>query len=88
MNNNAPLYLLTAALLAVAVYLKSPVIAVSIVALWGVHASEAVFTRKNRDSDITDMLVTMASHKAKMDMLTRDITNVAERAKVILGENY
>ena len=88
MNNNAPLYLLTAALLAVAVYLKSPVIAVSIVALWGVHASEAVLTRKNRDSDITDMLVTMASHKAKMDMLTRDITNVAERAKVILGENY
>ena len=88
MQQNAPLYLLTAALLAVAVYLKSPVIAVSIVALWGVNASEAVFTRKNRDSDIVDMLATMAQHKAKMEMLTKDITNVAERAKVILGDTY
>jgi hypothetical protein len=83
-----PLYLLTMALLGTAVYLKSPVIAIAIVALWAVHASEVVFTRKNRDEDIQTMLATMASHKAKMDMLTRDITNVAERAKVILGENY
>ena len=88
MNNNTPLYLLTTALLVVAVYLKSPVIAVSIVALWGVNASETVFTRKNRDSDIVDMLATMAQHKAKMEMLTKDITNVAERAKVILGDVY
>lgn len=88
MNQNTPLYLLTASLLAVAVYLKSPVIAVSIVALWGVHASEAVFTRKNRDADIADMLATMAAHKAKMDALTKDINNVAERARTILGETY
>ncbi len=88
MKNSAALYILTAALLAVSVYLRSPLIAVSIVALWGVHASEAVFTRKNRDADITEMLATMASHKAKMDMLTKDITNVAERAKVILGDTY
>lgn len=88
MEKNAPLYLLTTSLLAVAVYLKSPVIAVSIVALWGVNASEAVFTRRNRDSDIVDMLATMAQHKAKMEMLTKDIHNVAERARTILGENY
>jgi hypothetical protein len=83
-----PLYLLTTSLLGVAVYLKSPIIAVSIVALWGVHASEAVFTRKNRDADIIEMQSVMAQHKAKMDMLTKDITNVAERAKVILGDVY
>lgn len=81
-----PLYFLTLSLLGVAVYLRSPLVAIAIVALWGVHASEAVFTRKNRDADITEMLATMASHKAKMDMLTRDIGNVAERAKTILGD--
>lgn len=88
MNQSIPLYLLTTSLLAVAVYLKSPVIAVSIVALWAVHASESVFTRKNRDSDIAELMDTMRSHKAKMDLLTKDITNVAERARTILGENF
>jgi hypothetical protein len=83
-----PLYLLTMALLGTAVYLKSPVIAVAIVALWAVHASETVFTRKNRDADITEMQAVLAAHKAKMDTLTKDITNVAERAKTILGDVY
>jgi hypothetical protein len=88
MRENIPMYLLTVAMLAVAVYLRSPMTAIAIVGLWTVKASEAVFTRKNRDADITDMLATMASHKAKMDALTRDITNVSERARVILGENF
>jgi hypothetical protein len=88
MKENIPLYLLTLALLAVAVYLRSPMTAISIVGLWAVRASESVFTRKNRDADINEMLATMASHKAKMDALTRDITNVAERARTILGENF
>lgn len=85
---NIPLYVLTVALLAVAVYLRSPMTAIAIVGLWAVNASEAVLTRKNRDSDIADMMATIASHKAKMDTLTRDIGNVAERARTILGENF
>lgn len=88
MNKEIPLYLLTVAMLAVAVYLQSPMTAIAIVGLWAVRAAESVFTRKNRDADITDMLATMASHKAKMDTLTRDITNVSERARTILGENF
>ncbi len=88
MRENIPMYLLTMAMLAVAVYLRSPMTAIAIVGLWAVKASESVFTRKNRDSDITEILATMASHKAKMDMLTRDVTNVAERARTILGENF
>jgi hypothetical protein len=87
-KSNIALYILTAALLAVSVYLKSPVIAVSIVALWAVHASETVFTRKNRDADIAEMMATLASHKAQMSILTQDITNVSKRAQVILGENF
>jgi hypothetical protein len=87
-KSSIALYTLTAALLAVAVYLKSPIIAVSVVALWAVHASEAVLTRKNRDADIAEILSVIAAHKAKMDTLTKDITNVAERAKTILGDVY
>lgn len=88
MKQNIPLYVLTVALLAVSVYLQSSVIAVAIVALWGVHAGEIIMTRKNRDADIADMMATMASHKAQMNNLSKDITNVAERAKVILGDTY
>lgn len=88
MRRSLPLYLLTMALLGAAVYLHSPMVAMSIVALWGVRASEDVLTRKNKDTDIAEIQATLASHKAKMEMLTKDITNVAERAKTILGENY
>lgn len=88
MKENAPLYLLTVAMLAVAVYLQSPMTAIAIVGLWAVRAAESVFTRKNRDADISEMMETIASHKTKMDSLTRDITNVSRRAQVILGENF
>ena len=88
MRENIPLYILTVALLAMTIYLKSAMVCVSIIALWGINGAQTVMTRKNRDADIADMLATMASHKAKMDALTRDITNVSERARVILGENF
>lgn len=88
MLRNIPLYILTVALLGVAIYLHSSLIAVSVVALWGVSAAEGIFTRKNKDADITEIQATLASHKSKMDLLTKDITNVAERAKTILGEIY
>lgn len=88
MKNNIPMYVLTTALLAVAVYLRSPLTAIVTVGLWGVSAAEAVFTRKNRDADILEMQATLAQHKAKMELLTKDITNVADRARTILGENF
>ncbi len=88
MKENMPLYILTLLLLGATAYLKSPMICVSIPALWAVNAAQTIMTRKNRDEDINEMLATMASHKAKMDALTRDITNVSERARVILGENF
>ncbi len=88
MVRNIPLYVLTVALLSASVYLRSPVIAISIVALWGVNGAENVFTRKNKDADISEIQTTLAAHKVKMDLLTKDITSVAERAKNILGEIY
>lgn len=88
MREYIALYLLTIALLGEAAYLHSPVIAVSAVVLWGVQAAQTVLTRKNRDEDIAEMQAVLAKHKIKMDLLTKDITNVAERAKVILGDVY
>jgi len=88
MVRNIPLYLLTVALLGAAIYLRSPLIATSIVALWAVNASEAVFTRKNKDADITEMQAVLASQKKAIDLLSHDIRNVQERAKVILGDTF
>lgn len=88
MVRNVPLYLLTVALLGAAVYLRSPLIAVSVVALWGINTSESVLTRKNRDADIAEMQATIAAHKIKMESLSKDIHNVADRARTILGETF
>lgn len=88
MKENIPLYLLTCAILGMAVYLRSPMVCASIIALWAVSAAQNVMTRKNRDSDIADIVAQMASQKTQMASLTRDITNVADRARHILGENF
>lgn len=88
LKNSLALYTLTAALLAVSVYLKSSVIAVAIVALWAVNASEIILTRKNRDADIAELYRTLDAHKTQMTTLTQDITNVSRRAQVILGETF
>ena len=82
------MYILTLCLLAVSVYLRSPMTAIAIVGLWAVKASEAVFTRKNRDADIAEIMDVITAHKAQMAVLTRDIVNVSERARTILGENF
>lgn len=88
MKQEIPLYILTSAILGMSVYLKSPLVCVSIIALWAINASQTIMTRRNRDADITDILATMASHKAQMSILTQDITNVSKRAQVILGESF
>jgi hypothetical protein len=88
MKEYIAIYLLTIALLGEAIYLHSPVVAISAVVLWGVQVAQSVLTRKNRDEDIIEMRSILAAHKLKMDALTRDITNVAERARTILGENF
>jgi len=87
-KNDIPLYFLTVSLLAMTVYLKSPLVCVSIIALWAVNAAQTTLTRKNRDADIAEIMSIIAAHKAQMSILTQDITNVSKRAQVILGENF
>jgi hypothetical protein len=86
--NDIPMYVLTIAILGMAVYLKSPIVCMSIVPLWGINAAQIIMTRKNRDADIADMMATLSAHKAQMSILTQDITNVSKRAQVILGETF
>jgi hypothetical protein len=88
MRENIPMYILTAALLAIAVYLRSPIVCIGIVTLWGLTAAQTIMTRKNRDADIAEIMSVMAAHKAQMSTLTQDITNVSKRAQVILGETF
>lgn len=88
MLRKIPLFLLTLALLAIAVYLKSPIVAAVIVVLWGVQAGEAILTHQTREADIKVMMEDMTKMKARMQVLDMNVTNVAERAKTILGEVY
>jgi hypothetical protein len=88
MRDNIPLYLLTLSLLGMTVYLRSPMICVSIIALWGINGAQTIMTRKNRDADIAEIMSVISAHKAQMSILTQDITNVSKRAQVILGENF
>ena len=88
MRENIPMYILTAALLAIAVYLRSPIVCIGIVTLWGLTAAQTIMTRKNRDADIAEIMSVIAAHKAQMSTLTQDITNVSKRAQVILGETF
>lgn len=88
MLKNIPLYVLTVALLGVVAYLHSAPVAMSIIVLWGVQAAESVLTRKNRDADIVEIQAALAAAKSKLSSLEMHVVNVAERAKVILGENF
>ena len=88
MRRRIPLYVLTAALLGGAAYLHSALVAIAIVALWGVQAAEDVLTRKNKDADIAELQSVVAAQSKRMELLSHDIRNVQERAKVILGSDY
>lgn len=80
--------LLIVSLLAIGTYLKSSPVVISAVVLWAIVAAEAVLSQKNKDSEIAGMLLRMEKIEKQNSALTMDITNVAERAKVILGENF
>jgi len=81
-------HVLTVALLAIGVYLKSPLTAISAVILHALSVVEAVFSKQNRDADITALVARAEAYEKRMKILESDVTNVAERAKSILGEVY
>jgi hypothetical protein len=82
------IYIAGALLLGVGILLKSPTVAVSSVVLWGLSSAEASLLSKNRDADIVALVTRAESYEKKLKELTQDVTNVAERAKTILGEQF
>lgn len=85
---NVPVYVLTSSLLSIGAYLHSSIIVCMTVVLWGLSYAESVLTRTNKDADITALVARMEKLEKDHKGLTQDITNVAERAKTILGEVY
>lgn len=83
-----PTYILAASLICLSIYLKSPIVAVSAVALWGLLVAESVLNQKNRDAEIVELIRRMEKLEKEHKTLSMDITNVAERAKTVLGEVY
>jgi hypothetical protein len=82
------IYIAGVLLLLVSIYLKSPIVAMGSVLLWGVAVAETVMTRANRDKEILGLLERMAKIEKEHKVLSMDVTNVAERAKTILGETF
>ncbi len=82
------IYIAGGLLLLVSVYLKSSVVAVSAVMLWGVAVAESVLSKANRDAEITELILRMEKVEKEHKNLSLEITNVSERAKVILGEQF
>lgn len=81
-------YILSASIIGLSIYLKSPLVAVSLVAFWALNSAEVVLNQKNRDSEINGLLLRMEKIEKEHKGLSLDITNVAERAKQVLGEVY
>lgn len=82
------IYLAGIALLAVGMYLHSPAVSLGSVLLWGCAVAESVFTQKNKDAEIVALILRMEKLEKEHKGLSMDISNVAERAKTVLGEVY
>lgn len=80
--------LLAVALLVLAAYLHSPLVALAVVLLTGVVAAERVFAKSTKDAAITDLVTKYEAYDKKLKELEMHVVNVAERAKTILGENF
>ena len=82
------IYIASAALLGVGVYLKSSIVCIAGVVLWGIAVAEEVFTKASKDAEIVSLVARAEAYEKKLKILEHDLMNVAERAKTILGENF
>lgn len=80
--------ILIAALVALGAYLKSPVVCVSAVVLFGLQYAYTVLASKGKDAEVMALVARADKYEKRLGVLEADVTNVAERAKNLLGENY
>lgn len=83
-----PMYVLTAALLVVSVYMHSALVAISCVVLWAVVAAEEILCKKTNDIFLAKLSSSLEAHEKKLDILSNEIRSVADRARTILGETF
>lgn len=81
-------YIAGLCLTAVGAYLHSPAVVMGAVGLWGIAVAETVLNQKNKDAEIVELIRRMEKLEKEHKSLSMDITNVAERAKTVLGEVY
>ncbi len=86
------MYTLTGALLVVGASLKAPSVCISAAVLFctlsGIQVAENILSKSAKDAEIVELRKEMAALQKEHKTLAGDITNVAERAKNILGEVY
>jgi hypothetical protein len=86
------LYTLTGSLLLLAAYLKSSSVCFAAVMVFctleGITVAENVFTKAAKDAEIVSLVARAEAYEKKLKYLELEITNVAERAKTVLGEHY
>lgn len=80
--------ILIVALVGLGAYLKSPVVCVSAVVLFGLQYAYMVLASKGKDSEIADLTARLEGYEKRFKVLEADVVNVAERAKNVLGEHY
>lgn len=75
-------------LVAEAIYLRSPIVAVMPVVLYAVYAAEIVYGKFKKDKDVEELQTKMTAFEKRLELISMDVNNVAERAQTILGEGY
>lgn len=80
--------IISGVLVAVGVYLKSPIVALMPVVLHAIIGAKEIFTKAARDEEIAKLVADMEDIKKKLKSNEMEIVNVSERAKTILGEQY
>lgn len=76
------------ALIALGAYLKSPVVCLSVVVLFGLQYAYTVLASKGKDAEVMDLVTRLDGYEKRFKVLEADVVNVAERAKNVLGEHY
>ncbi len=80
--------LLAVALVGLGAYLKSPVVCVSAVVLFGLQYAYAVCASKGKDAEVMGLVTRAEAYEKRLKVIEAEVVNVAERAKNLLGDNY
>jgi hypothetical protein len=82
------IYIASSALLIAGLYLKSGMVCIAGVILWGISVAENVLAKAAKDAEIMMLVSRAEAYEKRLKVLEMDLINVAERAKTILGENF